>query len=138
MTGLGEYQRIHLAMHGDANRVVVEELVASSGGGKARITGDGTRAASGKGYDIALQSDLQKFPIYSQGQPLANVSLETKLKGRVSPFDTRVALDVADARIALADVERKDLQRLEAPADVVLVERRSSPSTAHRRRSCAR
>ncbi len=121
ITGFGQYERIHLALHGDANRVVVDELVASSGAGKARITGDGTRSAAGKGYEIALQSDLQRFPIYKQGQPLANVSLESKVKGRVAPFDTRVSLDIADARVELAEAERKSLQRLEAPEDVVLV-----------------
>ena len=122
ITGLGQYERIHLALHGDANRVVVDELVASSGAGKARVTGDGSRAATGKGYEIALQSDLERFPIYKQGQPLANVSLEAKLKGRVSPFDTRVTLDIADSRVELADVNRKSLQSLEVPADVVLVD----------------
>ena len=147
ITGLGQYERIHLALHGDANRVVVDELVASSGAGKARVTGDGTRSAAGKGYEIALQSDLQRFPIYKQGQPLANVSLESKLKGRVAPFDTRVALDIADARVELADAERKSLQRLEAPADVVLVEgdrplnraqeKKLRALTGVRRRRCA-
>jgi translocation and assembly module TamB len=121
VTGFGQYERIHLALRGDANGVVVDELVASSGGGKARVQGDGKRTP-GKGYEIALQANLDRFPIYKQGQPLANVSLESKLKGRVAPFDTRIALEIGDARVQLAEADRKRLQPLEVPADIVLVE----------------
>ena len=55
------------------------------------------------------------------------MSLESKLKGRVSPFDTSVTLDITDSRVELADVNRKNLQSLEVPADVVLVDGRPAP-----------
>ena len=43
LSGFGDYREIHLVLHGDERKLVLEELVAKSGGGRARI--DGRRRA---------------------------------------------------------------------------------------------
>src|SRR5262249_28576124 len=65
---------------------------------------------------------LDKFPVYNQGQPLAIVSLSSRLNGSAAPGKTRLALDIDDAHVELKDTKRKDLQPLDAPADIVLVD----------------
>lgn len=121
ITGMGEYRNIHLALSGDAQNLTLEELVAESGGGRARITGKGVHQASG-GYRITLASDVRNFPVYMQGQALATVTVEAKADTRVSPrgVDARVSVD--EARVELTDEKRKNVQSLARPADVVLTD----------------
>ena len=123
VTGFGQYERIHLALHGDANRVVVDELVASSGAGKARITGDGTRSAAGKGYEIALQSDLQRFPHLqagaAAGQRVAGIDAQGAGGAVRHPC---LARHRGRTHRAGATQSARTCSALEAPADVVLVD----------------
>ncbi|HEY7374656.1 MAG TPA: translocation/assembly module TamB domain-containing protein [Polyangia bacterium] len=122
VSGFGAYSKVHLALHGDERTVTLDELSARSGAGTVRLTGRAVRAASGSGYDVAADARLDKFPFYSQGQPLAIVSLESRLNGGAAPGKTRLSVDIDDAHVELKDAKHKDLQSLEAPADIVLVE----------------
>lgn len=120
ITGLGEYRDIHLAVHGDEQKLVLDELTAKSGNGTARITGDAAHAAGS--YRFATRADVSRFPIYQEGQPLAQVSIVTTVTGNAAPFDTQADVQIQDARIELSDAKRKNLQSLASPADVVLVD----------------
>jgi translocation and assembly module TamB len=120
VTGLGEYKDIHLALHGDDQKLVLDELRAKSGNGTARITADAAHASGG--YHFHARADVARFPVYQEGQPLAQVSLSTTLSGTAAPFDTQVDVEIDNARIELSDAKRKDLQSLASPADVVLVD----------------
>jgi translocation and assembly module TamB len=120
ITGLGEYRDIHLAVHGDEQKLVLDELTAKSGNGTARITGDA--AHTGGSYRFAARADVSRFPIYREGQPLAQVSIVTTVSGSAAPFDTRADVRIQDARIELSDAKRKNLQSLASPKDVILVE----------------
>ena len=120
ITGLGEYHDIHLAVHGDDQKLILDELRARSGNGMARVTGDASHAAGA--YHFSARADVARFPIYQEGQPLAQVSLSTTLTGTTAPFDTRADVQIDNARIELSDAKRKNLQSLASPADVVLVD----------------
>jgi translocation and assembly module TamB len=119
--GLGDYRAIHVALHGDGEKLTLDELAAQSGGGKVRVTGDAVHAGA-RGYQIDTRASLDKFPIHKEGQPLATVSLEGGITGTVSPLKTRLQVDVQETRIELSDAKRKNLQSLAAPDDVILVE----------------
>lgn len=120
ITGLGEYHDIHLAVHGDDQKLVLDELRAKSGNGTARVTGDAAHASGT--YHFSARADVSRFPIYQEGQPLAQVTLSTTVTGTAAPFDTRASVDIDNARIELSDAKRKNLQSLASPADVVLVD----------------
>jgi len=122
VSGFGAYQKIHLAVHGDEHGLTLDELSAASGSGKARVTGSAKPAGAGA-FDVAADAKLDRFPFRGQGQTLAVVSLASKLRGRAAPGDTRLRADIDDAHVELTDAKRKDLQPLDAPADIVLVER---------------
>ena len=121
VTGFGEYKRIHLALHGDERDLVLDELSAASGAGAVRLVGHATHRAD-RGYDVAASTKLDRFPVYAQGQPLATVSLTSHLNGRASTSGARLNVDIDDAHIELSDAKRKDLQSLNVPADVVLMD----------------
>jgi translocation and assembly module TamB len=120
ITGLGEYRDIHLAVHGDEQKLVLDELTAKSGNGTARITGDAAHASGS--YHFTARADVSRFPIYQEGQPLAQVSVVTTVSGSAAPFDTQADVQIQDARIELSDAKRKNLQPLASPKDVVLVD----------------
>ena len=118
----GEFKEIHLALHGSEDDLVLDELAAKSGAGRARVTGS-ARHETGRGYHLSAEAKLDRFPLYTEGQPLATVALAARVSGRVQLFDTRLKVDIDDARVALPDAERRKLQPLETPADVVLVDK---------------
>ena len=119
VTGFGEYKKIHVAVHGDADHVTLDELSTASGSGSARVVGSATHKAGG--YDVAASTKLDRFPIYMQGQAAAIVSLDSRLNGRAAMSGARLSVDVDAARVELTDAKRKDLQSLDAPKDVVLM-----------------
>jgi translocation and assembly module TamB len=121
VTGLGEYRKIHLAVHGDEGGINLDELSAAAGAGTARVTAR-AKAGANRGYDLTAQAKLDRFPIYSQGQPLAVVSISSRANGHASPAETRLGIDIDEAHIEVKDTKRKDLQSLDAPADIVLME----------------
>ena len=121
VTGFGEYKQIHFAVHGDERNLTLDDLSLASGSGRAHVTATAAHVA-GKGYQVSSRADVKGFPIYREGQPLAAVSLSAAIKGMVSPLASRATVDVHEARIELSDGKRKELQALEAPGDVVLVD----------------
>jgi translocation and assembly module TamB len=120
VTGLGEYQAIHLALHGDDRKLTLDELTAKSGDGTARVTGDAAHGAGG--YRFSARADVSRFPVYQEGQPLAMISVGTSIAGTAAPFNTHADIAIHNARIELSDAKRKNLQSLATPKDVVLVD----------------
>jgi translocation and assembly module TamB len=120
VTGFGEYKQIHLALHGAEDQLVLDDLSVASGAGSARVVGHATHR-NGHGYDVAASTKLNRFPFYAEGQPVAVVSVESRLNGTASTSRARMSVDIDEAHIELSDQKRKDLQPLKAPADVVLM-----------------
>lgn len=133
VAGLGEYQHIHLLVHGDQNQLAVDELRADSGRGHARLTGAAVHQPRG-GYQVHTDLRVDKFPAYVEGQVLANVSLQAAAQSELSRRHLRSQLKIGSARVALTDVKRKHLEPLSQPGDVILVDRGQpvNPTQAHK------
>jgi len=119
---MGDFQDIHLALHGDTDKVVLDELTAKSGAGHARVTATVARASAQASYEMTGTVDANDMPIYQEGQSLATIDLNAGLSGSTSGGRARAKVDIRDARIHLSDEKRKNLQSLKAPDDIVLVE----------------
>jgi translocation and assembly module TamB len=122
ITGFGAYKEIHLALHGDNASLALDELFAKSGAGHAEVTAQASHEV-GRGYRFGARAQLNKFPIYSDGQALAAVSVDARVKGLAAPLDVSAEVEVREAHVALLDQKRRDLQSLKRPADVVLMSR---------------
>jgi translocation and assembly module TamB len=121
VTGMGEYNHVHLLLHGDRDQLVIEELRAKSGDGQAHLSGKGNHLAQG-GYFIHAGVDLDRFPAYADGQVLGTVSLKASAETHVSLPRVRSTISIASTHVTVSGAKRKHLQKLAQPQDVVLVE----------------
>ncbi|MES1206141.1 MAG: translocation/assembly module TamB domain-containing protein [Pseudomonadota bacterium] len=121
VTGFGEYRDIHLLLRGDQRHLVLDELRVGSGGGQARVTATADHVA-GEGYRYTARAEVRRFPVYSQGQALATVSLDLSARGSATPLKVRSSLEIRESRVVLSDAKRRQIQTLKRPADVVLVD----------------
>ena len=112
--------RVHLAIHGDQQRITLDDLTAKSGDGSAHLSGSAERTSDG--YQLAAQSQVSRFLLYQEGQPLARFSVDGSLSGTAKPGRTEIGVDIKDAHVELSDVQRRNLQSLTPPRDVVMVE----------------
>jgi translocation and assembly module TamB len=118
---LGSYEGIHLLVRGDGSQMVLEDLSARAGQGRARLTAKATRAAPGK-FTVETTAKLDKFPLYTEGQPLASLSLNARAGGEVAAERIALQAHVEEAHVALAEGKRRNLQPLKRPPDIVLLE----------------
>jgi translocation and assembly module TamB len=120
IAGLGDYRDIHLLMHGDDTRMVLEKLTARSGGGSARLTASAERRDGGKVLLLSARGQIRRFPIRVDGQRIASLSMDPRLSGRASldHLDLRAELGKVDVR--LAPGTRREVQPLHRLEDVVL------------------
>ena len=84
------------------------------------MTGDATHSPGGYGSPPRPTSSVSRST--TEGQALANVTLDSKVKGRARRSTREIAIEIDQARIELSEAKRKRLQALEVPPDVVLVE----------------
>lgn len=120
LVGYGEYQQIHLLVEGTEQQLHLRELAARSGRGQAKVNADVRRA--GSSLTLTGKVDLDKFPIISDDQLVATLSLASTLEGEVAPGLVNIRrLQIPQARVELPDTKRKDLQSLDLPDDIVLV-----------------
>jgi len=116
----GDFTNIHLLATGHNDRIELEELTARSGSGTAKLSALATRTGS-KTFKLHAAADLNRFPVMSQGQVVAALSVRSTADGEVSPTDVTIRkLDIPEAHILLPDVQRRDVQKLDDPPDVVL------------------
>jgi len=124
LAGVGDFREIHLAIHGDTDKIVLDELSTKDGGGEGRVTASLARTAGGDGYQMTGTVAVKEIPAYSEGQVLAHVSLNATLSGdsggRGGKADAKVKVE--DAHVKLSDDKPRKLQSLRTPDDVVLVE----------------
>lgn len=118
--GNGDFTRIHLLASGDSSRIELTELTARSGNGTAKLSALATRTGS-ETFKLHAAADLDKFPVMSQGQVSATISIRSDADGEASPSGVSIkTLNIPEAHVQLPDVQRKDVQKLEDPPDVVL------------------
>ena len=124
LAGMGDFRDIHLAIHGDTDKIVLDELSAKDGDGDGRITASLARKPGGDGYQMTGTVAVKEIPAYSDGQVLAHVSLNAALSGnsggRGGKAEAKVKVE--DAHVKLSDEERRKLQSLRTPDDVVIVD----------------
>ena len=121
--GIGSFREVHLALHADTNKFVLDELAAKSGAGHARVTATLARQGNQAGYELSGTVDATDMPVYQEGQPLATLTLNANLSGSTGGrHNAHATVDVHEAKIKLSDEDRKNLQPLKPPEDVVLVE----------------
>ena len=120
LTGYGENRRIHLLIEGNDEEVHLRELLVYSGQGKAKISADARRS----GRTLTLTGDVQmdKFPIIADDQPVATLTVNSKLRGQMSPELVDIhPLEIRQAQVELPTQKRKDLQSMSLPDDIVLL-----------------
>ena len=81
LAGVGDFREIQLAIHGDTDKIVLDELSAKDSNGNGRITASLARKAGGDGYQLTGTVAVKEIPAYSEGQVLAHVSLNASLSG---------------------------------------------------------
>jgi translocation and assembly module TamB len=118
--GNGDFTDVHLLAIGDNDRIELKELTARSGSGTAKLSALATRTGS-KTFKLHAAADLNRFPVMSQGQVLATLSVRSTADGNASPTDVTIRnLNIPEAHVYLPDVQRRDVQRLDDPPDIVL------------------
>jgi len=118
--GNGDFTHIHLRARGNNDRLELEELSARSGSGRAKLAALATRT-SGRTFKLHATADLDKLPVMSEGQVTATVSIRSTADGDANPFRILIKdLSIPEAHVQLPDVQRKDVQKLDDPPDVVL------------------
>ena len=111
----GEFTNIHLLAIGHNDRIELEELTARSGSGTAKLSALATRTGS-ETFKLHAEADLNRFPLMSQGQVAAALSVRSTADGDVSPNDVTIRkLDIPEAHLYLPDVEGRDVQKLDDP-----------------------
>jgi translocation and assembly module TamB len=120
LAGLGDYEKVHLVARADGSSVTLDELTADSSGGHARLSGAFPLAATGA--PVRLSAKLDRFPVYGRGQILARVTVDTSVEGAFEASKLDLHARIPEARVEIAEIQRRNVQSLERPGDIVLVE----------------
>ena len=132
LAGLGDFRDIELRFRGDPKQMVLERLFARSGEGSADVTGTATRTGDGRQLALDAKAKLDRFSLYSEGQPLGALSLKASASGTVAPERILVGVKIPEAHFYMAEGNRKQLQPLRRPDDVIIFEQ-GSPAIGARR-----
>jgi translocation and assembly module TamB len=133
LMGLGEYRDIRVDLDVTQKRIQVEKLFARAGSGELNFKAE-AKLGQGNTYEITGEGNLKDFPIISDDQLVAVASLQATLEGSAASDTVSIRnLAIPEAHLILPEVQRKDLQVLERPGDVVLV-RKGVPVEKRRRK----
>ena len=91
LAGLGEYEGIDLALHGDTQQMVLDHLIAHSGEGSANLSGHAVRGSDGRQLTVDARADVTRFRLYTEGQPLGAISLRATAHGTVESNKIEIA-----------------------------------------------
>jgi translocation and assembly module TamB len=133
LMGFGEYRDIRVDLDVTEERIQVEQLFARAGSGELNFRAE-AKLGSGDTYDLTGEGTLKDFPIISDDQLVAVATLRATLVGSMNSDAVNIHnLSIPEAHMILPEVQRKDLQPLERPGDVVLV-RNGVPVEKRRRK----
>lgn len=120
LIGLGEYKKLHLLAKATKEKVAIEKFTARAGGGEVELEAVATRQR--EGYSLSAKGKLERFPVVYDDQLLAIATTRMTAQGELSSNRVNIReLAIPEARVELPEVDRKDLQDLDRPEDVVLV-----------------
>jgi translocation and assembly module TamB len=118
LEGQGRYEDIRLRVRGTEQELVVEEAFARSGEGTARLSG--TLVRRGAQASLRAEATLDEFPIVSDFQKVATVSLRAEAEGEASAEEILIsALRIPEARVELPPNARRELHEIEPPDGIV-------------------
>jgi translocation and assembly module TamB len=120
LAGFGELRDIELSAHGDPRQMVLDRLFARAGAGSATLSAHALRQADDH-VTVEARADLDRFRLQTEGQPLGALSLKAEAAGGVTPERIEIAAKIAEAHMELAEGDRRSLQSLKRPDDVVLL-----------------
>jgi translocation and assembly module TamB len=120
LAGYGDYRDIRLHLTATPHRLELRELVVHGRKGEAKLSAVAQR--QGKAYRISSTLDAKDFPFYSQDQLLASLSMRATAHGTGRRGSiTLEPVNIREAHVELPDTQRRDLQKLDEPEDIVLV-----------------
>jgi translocation and assembly module TamB len=120
LSGLGAYEGVHLRAHAEGGTLTLDELSTQSAGGSAQL--NGTLVFAGAGGPLQLSTKLKRFPIYAEGRRIARISADVKADGHFGEGALDAHVRIPDAHVELAQLEKRDVQSLDRPDDILLFE----------------
>ena len=120
LSGFGEYRRIHLLVNASNDRISLDDLQAHTDAGTLKLTALGTR--NGAQWTLKANADATDFPVFSEDQLVATVSLRTNLDGVAR--QGHIELDkvhIPEAHVNLPTQSRRNLQSLSRPDDIIVL-----------------
>jgi translocation and assembly module TamB len=118
LVGYGGYRGIHLVAHGDQHAIFLDGLDARGREGQAHLSGALNLGRDGQ--QLQLTAKVNRFPIYSQGQLLALLSIDASSKAAIAHRRVDGSVKIGELHAEVADQPKK-LQPLDRPNDIVLV-----------------
>ncbi|HEY0710255.1 MAG TPA: translocation/assembly module TamB domain-containing protein, partial [Polyangia bacterium] len=120
LAGFGEIRDISLTARGDQRQMVLERLFARSGNGQANISAQATRQPDGRQLKVDARAKFDRFRVQTEGQPLGSISLDARADGTIAPDRIAIATTIDEAHLDLEGGDRRKLQSLKRPNDVVI------------------
>ncbi len=120
LAGFGEYRRMHLLASATNDRISLDDLQAYTESGSLKASGLGTRA--GALWTLKLSAEANAFPVFTDDQLLATVTLRTQADGTARAGNIELnKVHIPEAHLELPAQSRRDLQSLQRPDDIVLL-----------------
>ncbi|HZJ56201.1 MAG TPA: translocation/assembly module TamB domain-containing protein, partial [Myxococcaceae bacterium] len=120
LSGFGEYRRVHLLVNASNDRVSLDDLEAHTDSGTLKLTALGTR--DGPLWTVKANGETKDFPIFTDDQLVATLSLRTNLDGTARKGHIELdKVHIPEAHVELPTQTRRDLQSLNRPDDIILL-----------------
>ena len=120
LAGVGEYRQVHLLVNASNDRISLDDLQARTEAGSVKVTALGTR--NGPLWTLKANGEASAFPIFTDDQLVATVSLRTDLDGTARRGAIEVnKVHIPEAHVELPTQSRRDLQSLNRPEDIILL-----------------
>lgn len=118
---MGEYRNVELVLDATHRQLRLTRLSVNGRGGSLEVKGEAHRQGPGP-FAFTGQGEARDFPVYSDEQLVALVSLQSRFEGSLSrELVNARRVHISQAHVTLPEQGRKDLQALDRPDDVVLV-----------------
>jgi len=120
LVGFGEYRQVHLLVNASNDRISLDDLEAHTESGSLKLAALGTR--NGPLWTLKGNGELKDFPIFTDDQLVATLSLRTDLDGTARPGGIELnKVRIPEAHVELPTQTRRDLQSLRRPDDIILM-----------------